>query len=57
MCPVLSDGLGGKCRLLRSVLYLHDNLGDAFMPESKLPFAQTNQIYFTFFHSIFLLVL
>lgn len=58
MCPILSDGLGGKCRLLRSVLYLLDNLGDAFMPESKLPFAQTNQIYFTFFHySIFLLVL
>lgn len=51
----LSDGWGGKCQLLRSVPYIHDNLGDAFMPESKLSSAH---IYFRFFHySIFLLAL
>lgn len=30
--------------------YLHENLGDALMPESKLESVQTNQIYFQSFH-------
>lgn len=44
----LSDVWGGKCQLLKSVPYLHDKLGDAFIPESKLSSAQTNQIYLNF---------
>lgn len=46
----LSDVWGGKCQLLRSLLSLHDDLRVAFIPESELPSAQTNQIYFKFFH-------
>lgn len=51
-CVLILGGMwGGKGRLLGSVLYLDDDLGDAFVLESELPSAQTNQIYFKFFLS------
>lgn len=51
-CVLILGGMwGGKGRLLGSVLYLDDDLGDTFVLESKLPSAQTNQIYFKFFLS------
>lgn len=45
----LSDVWGRKCQRLESIPHFHDELGDAFIPESKLSSAQTNQIYLKFF--------
>lgn len=45
----LSGVWGGRCQLLRAILYLHDNLGDSIYTWVRAALCPSNEIYFKFF--------